>query len=263
MSTMSTTSLPTQKAARWRGPATRVGSGLLALAFGVLFFGLPLLVLAWFSAGADAMHQVHGVGWGVTAGLLLAVGFGSQAVAPRAYAGMQSAVAATVALIAVGLAAGGLLQLAPIVVVAAIAVAVHPQRAQLARMAPRSRALLALVALAAVPLLVYAADQVGLARAALPGDPHVAEDNHYQSMAAMAVGLLLVGSVAAARQPGWRVPLYTAGLGMALFGVASIASAMPGSVGPIWGTAALVGGVAFVAVGEVEAQGAIRRKVHR
>lgn len=251
-----TNDLPAEQVATWRMLATRILSGLLAIAFGLLFFSLPLLVLTWFSTGNDIMHRVHGIGWGVTGGLLVAVSFASQAIRPRAYAGMQAALVAmfVVTLTSAIVAPETLAQIVPLLVVAVIVAAVHPQRPRLGDLAPRSRALLAILAIAAIPLVIYAVGQLGTAMSAAPADPHVAEENHYESMAAMALGLLAVGYVATAKRPGWRVPLYTAGIGAMLFGLASVLFGETGSVGPLWGALALLGGAAFMVVGEREAR---------
>lgn len=250
--------LPAEQVATWRMLTTRILSALLAIAFGLLFFSLPLLGLTWFSTGNDVMHRVHGIGWGVTGGLLVSVAFASQAIRPRAYAGMQAALAAmaavTVASAIVDPAA--LAQIVPLLVAAVVVAAVHPQRPHLGDLAPRSRALLAILAIAAIPLVIYAIGQLSTGMSAAPPDPHVAEENHYESMGAMALGLLAVGYVATARRPGWRVPLYAVGIGAMLFGLASVLFGEAGSVGPLWGALCLVGGAAFIAVGEREARAA-------
>ena len=103
-------------------------------------------------------------------------------------------------------------------------------------------------------MVIYAIGQLSTAMSAVPPDPHVVEENHYESMGAMALGLLAVGYVATARRPGWRVPLYSVAIGAMLFGLASVLFREAGSVGPLWGALALLGGAAFLVVGEREAR---------
>jgi hypothetical protein len=81
-------------------------------------------------------------------------------------------------------------------------------------------------------------------------------------MAAMAFTLALVGLLASARIRGWRISAWCAGLGVAVYGVASIVfhrlpgTDLPyaGSEGTAWGIVALVGGLAFVGLTEWEAR---------
>lgn len=255
---MSTTALTADAAAvpGWRTLATRIVAALLAAVFGLLFFSLPLLVLSWASSGEDEIHAVHGIGWGVLAGLLLAVGLAAHAIAPRLVAPLQLAAAAVLALVvATALGdAGGLPQAAPFVLALGLLVFLSPARSAFADLAPRNRVLLAIAVVAAVPLLVYAWDQAGLSRSAAPTDPHVAEEDHYGSMAGMGIALFLGGVVAAAQRPGWRVALWCAGLGAVLFGLASLILGSAGAVTAVWGVVAVVGGIAFIVVGELDAR---------
>ena len=100
-----------------------------------------------------------------------------------------------------------------------------------------------------------------LQRIGLPADPHVKND-HWANMAAMAFGLVLAGFLAASGMRGWRVTAWCAGLGVAVYGVASIVFRhfpgttvpYPGSEGLGWGLAAVIGGAVFIAVGEWEAR---------
>jgi hypothetical protein len=142
----------------------------------------------------------------------------------------------------------------PFVVVAGLLVWLSPARAGLTDLAPRSRILLAITLVAAVPLAYYARDQAALSRGAAPTDPHVAEENHYASMAEMSIALVLTGLVAAAKRPGWRLPLWCAGVGTLLLGLSSLFLGTAGSLAPAWAVLAVVGGAAFIAVGELEAR---------
>jgi hypothetical protein len=145
-------------------------------------------------------------------------------------------------------------EVAPFVLGLALLVFLSPARSAFADLAPRNKVLLGITLVAAVPLLYYAWDQAALARSAAPTDPHVAEENHYGSMAAMAIGLILGGIVAAAQRPGWRVALWCAGIGAVLFGLASLILGTAGAVPAVWGVIAVVTGAAFVVVGELGAR---------
>jgi hypothetical protein len=81
-------------------------------------------------------------------------------------------------------------------------------------------------------------------------------------MAAMSFGLVLAGLLASSRMRGWRLTVWCAGLGAAVYGLASIlfhrfpgtTVLYPGSEGIGWGLAAVIGGLAFIAVAEWEAR---------
>lgn len=91
-------------------------------------------------------------------------------------------------------------------------------------------------------------------------DPHV-EQGHWTSMAGMALAIVLTGALASLPSVSRRVTAWSAGLGLAVFGLVSMvfgdgisgAGAAPG----LWGTMAVVGGLLFVAV----AEGEVRRTV--
>jgi hypothetical protein len=86
--------------------------------------------------------------------------------------------------------------------------------------------------------------------------------DHWGAMAAMAFGLVLVGLLASARVRGWRLSAWCAGVGVAVYGLASIVfhrlpgTTIPyaGSEGTGWGIVALVGGAVFIGVAEWEAR---------
>jgi hypothetical protein len=105
----------------------------------------------------------------------------------------------------------------------------------------------------------YGLTAARLQRLGVPTDPHVSGD-HWVNMASMAFALVLTGLLASARMRGWRLTAWCAGLGVAVYGLASMVFARfpdssvpyPGSEGTEWGIAALVGGLLFVAVAEWE-----------
>jgi hypothetical protein len=111
---------------------------------------------------------------------------------------------------------------------------------------------LALVAVAAVPLLAFASINIGLQRT-LPG-PHAAM-GHYGFMAAFAFTVIGVGLVASLRPAGWRLSAWVAGLLPVLLGVASLLYPLvDSSLGLGWALAAIAWGVGFVARSELAAK---------
>lgn len=148
----------------------------------------------------------------------------------------------------------------------------HPARREVFQPTVRpSRALLAMVIVAAVPLLIFA---VGAFRAGLVGvalsegtefaelsrleqDPNATEEQfevalreavevaqltpeetelvehpfHWPGMAAVSVAIVLVGLLAALRIRGWRVSAWTAGLALAYYGLVSVLTPADASSG--------------------------------
>lgn len=244
-------------------PATRAGrrrvafsilAGLFGLAFGGLFFGLPSVVLAWFTTGHEAAHRIHEVAWGGMAGVLLAVGALVQLRRPeRKPAAMQQVVVTMVALIA-GMAVAADLDPAMIVflVVAGVMAWLHPARSEVLSLSGRlSPAMGAIVLASAVPLVVYALGQAEIGR--LDTASEHAEFHHWAGMAALAFALLLVGGVASLRTRGWRISAWSVGLVAVLFGLVSVLNPdLPSSAGTGPGLAAMAGGALFVAAAEWE-----------
>jgi hypothetical protein len=133
----------------------------------------------------------------------------------------------------------------------AIAVAaLHPCRADSARLRLRADPFVAGVALlAAGPVFAYARGQLRLDHSALPLAAH---GGHWTAMAILTVALLLLSLLGATRPTGWRVPVWSAGATALLFGIASAALPhMPSSVGPFWGVLAAAWGISYVVTAEV------------
>jgi hypothetical protein len=229
-------------------------AGVLGVALALPLFGWPSLVLGWFETGDRLAHRVHDLGHGIWAGIFLAVGYLSQLRAPeRRIAGFQQVCLALAAeAIAAALSVDEfLLFILGFGLLTAALGWLHPAREQVFARGPGlSLPLLILAIAAAIPLTLYAFDMAELQRTGLPGDSHV-EERHWLTMAGVALSIWLVAGLAAFRTPGWRIPAWSAGLGAAVFGVASMVfPAYPGSVGSEWGLASLLGGVAFVALAE-------------
>jgi hypothetical protein len=78
----------------------------------------------------------------------------------------------------------------------------------------------------------------------------------------MAFGIVLTALLAALRIEGWRLTAWCAGLGAAVYGVASIVFhrfpgttfRYPASEGVGWGLVAVAAGLAFIALSEREAR---------
>jgi hypothetical protein len=116
-----------------------------------------------------------------------------------------------------------------------------------------SLAMMALVLAGAVLLLPYAFEQAGLQRTDQTSD-HAAFF-HWVEMAFTATGIVLVGFVAALRPAAYRLGRWCAGLALAILGAASVLFAQHASaLASPWSWAALVGGLAFIALGEWEAR---------
>ncbi|MGH7428482.1 MAG: hypothetical protein ACREJ4_09040, partial [Candidatus Methylomirabilaceae bacterium] len=112
-----------------------------------------------------------------------------------------------------------------------------------------NRVMLALVIIAAVPLLAFASTNIGLPRT-LTND-HAAL-GHYGFMAAFSFTVIGVGLLASLRPDGWWLPAWLAGLLSALLGLASVVFPdVDSSLGLVWALAAIAWGVVFVAAAEL------------
>jgi hypothetical protein len=112
-----------------------------------------------------------------------------------------------------------------------------------------NRVMLALVIIAAVPLLAFASSNIDLQRTV--SNEHAAL-SHYGFMAAFSFTVIGVGLLASLRPDGWWLSAWVAGLLPALLGLASLVFPdVDSSLGPIWALAAIAGGVVFVAVAEL------------
>jgi MFS family permease len=238
--------------------AYAVLAGLLGLAAG---FGIGgFLALAFGFTGGE--HAIHDVGWGVMTGVLLSVGLLAQVHRPeRKVAALQQAGAVAVAFLIGMLALGSfdVFGFIPLVAVLLL-VALHPNRSEVFRIGDMSRRLAGLTVLGAIPFTVFALGQLELQQLNIPGDEH-AEDTHYVGMFVMALALVLVGLVASGRAAGWRISAWSAGVGTAVYGLASVIfPQLVSSAGTGWGIAAILGGLAFIALAESEVRRVPRRE---
>jgi peptidoglycan/LPS O-acetylase OafA/YrhL len=133
-----------------------------------------------------------------------------------------------------------------------ITASLHPARREFLRsfsLTRVNRIMLALVTVAAVPLIVLASTNVGLQATA--GDDHAAM-RHYGFMAAFGFGVVGVGLLASLRPDGWWIPAWVAGLLPSFLGLASLVyPAASSSLDVVWSLAAIAWGVVFVAAAEL------------
>jgi hypothetical protein len=131
------------------------------------------------------------------------------------------------------------------------ATVLHPARRDLFRsfISRVNWVMLALVAIAAVPLLWFAASNVALQRAV--ADEHAAM-GHYGFMAAFSFTVIGVGLLASLQPIGWRLTAWVVGLLPPLLGFASLVFPdASSSLGLGWALAAIAWGVVFVAAAEI------------
>ncbi|MDP9492470.1 MAG: hypothetical protein M3P42_09790 [Actinomycetota bacterium] len=245
------------QASRSRRIAFKAWAAILAAVFGVVFFGLTSLVLAWFQEVEGVAGPVTDLGYGVLYGIILTTGVLVQLRGPeRKIAGVQQAFLVISALGIGSAIASDSQDLVPALILLpaiGILLALHPAREEFFRRgAAPSRSLLAIAVIGAVPLVAYALEMGAQARD-LVGPPHHVQ--RLSTMAAMAVAILLTGLLAALQTRGWRIPAWSAGAGAIVFGLASVAFGdTAGAVGPGWAGGATAGGVLFIAVAESEAR---------
>jgi hypothetical protein len=243
------------RASRFRQVAFNSWAAILVAVFGVVFFGLTSLVIAWFQEVEGVAGPVTDLGYGVLYGIILTTGLLVQLRGPeRKIAGIQQAFLVIPALLIGSAIAADSQDLVPaLILVPAIGIllALHPARAEfLRRGAAVSRTLLAITIIGAVPLVAYALDMGDQARD-LAGPPHHVQ--RLSTMAAMAVAIVLTGLLAALQTRGWRLPAWSAGVAALMFGLASLVFPdQRGAVGRGWGGVAIAGGVLFIAAAEWE-----------
>jgi hypothetical protein len=197
-----------------------------ALPVFVLITGLAMLVLVVRPTDVTALR----VAWAVTIGTVLASIIGGDFVSGSYY-------------------------VAPGVMVLLTILA--PDPGALLRFGSPMIALLCLAILAAIPAIVYAWDNARIQTQVDPmHDPtgHW-EFHHWTAIAGVALGLVLVGTVVAFRQPGDRMWIWTVGLSTMLFGAAGVIFSdevrYPSTVGTLWGPIVLFAGLVYIAVAEI------------
>lgn len=226
--------------------------GALAL-YGVMMGEMLLFVVfGWMEV--PGIHHVHdfalfGVIW------LGIIGLAAQLYRPddRVNAVLVSALV-MVPLAVIAVSTGSPIAMMPILfgIIGLVVVALHPAgRTLLAvrREGAVDKFLLGLLAVAAVPLLVFAADQL-LAQYTV-ADEH-AVFVHYGAMAVVAGMILIMGGLAIVRTRDRRFAAWSAGLLAAYVGLVSVLYPdQPSSVGVLWGALAILWGGAFLVAFEM------------
>lgn len=211
---------------------------------------LVFLVTAWFVSD-PGVHHLHDLAlvailWTVIVGLI------AQLHHPeRRVAAIQQAFLVTVAFTGANVLTGFVFP--PAFLLGGLlvaAVGLHPAGWGVLRTRTDvgvSSRLIGLVAIAAIPLTAFIADQLLLHAS---GDAH-AQLGHYADMITYSVLILVVGLLAGLRPVGWRIPLWTAAALAGVFGIASMMHpTLASSAGLVWGGLATIWGIGFVLAGE-------------
>jgi hypothetical protein len=206
--------------------------------------------------GTDPSHRVHDLTYGFLFGVAV-VGLLAQLRRPsKNIAGMVMALVPWVGLLLAAVLStdAGVIRSAERMSVALLTVIVallHPSGRAFFRSFGISRVnwvMLALVIIAAVPLLAFAFTNIGLQRTV--ADAHAAM-GHYGFMAAFSFTVIGVGLLASLRPEGWRLTAWVAGLLPALLGLTSLVFPnVSSSLGPLWALAAIAWGVVFATAAE-------------
>jgi hypothetical protein len=203
----------------------------------------------------DPHHRVHDLTFGFVFGTAV-VGMLAQLQRPsQNVAGQLMALIPWVALMLAFVLAGASLPFAAAPILAAftlLAAILHPSGRDFFRSFSVSRiswVLLALIIIAAVPLLEFASTNIGLQGTVT--DEHAAL-GHYGFMAAFCFTVIGVGLLAGLRPDGWRLTAWVAGLLPALIGRTSVVFPdVASSLGLGWSVAAIAWGFGFVAAAEL------------
>lgn len=251
----------------------------LVLYLGVFGFwrNQVLLVTSWFGGVGllepvfyDVAHRLHEF----AAAMMLwpmVIGLAAQFRSPKRHvSGILMALWSVVSvLLAIALTGGW--ELTPIVaflgVPTLVATLLHPAGRELLGAFSTGRLdtlTLALVVIAAIPLLAMAANQVGLQTGAIElahdhaatghdAEVHQAhlEHHHFMFVSAFIISALGVGLLTSFRPRGWRLSAWVAGAMVGVYGLAGIlAPSAASNPGVLWNLGAIVWAVAFVVVAE-------------
>ncbi len=234
-------------------------AGFIGLMFGQMAWQLDVFLPGGFGRmqhGAAESHRIHDF----TFGFLITTGIvGVLAQLQRPANNVAGMVMALVPFVGLALAAvfsdADVIERNPLYLVAAVtavAALLHPTGRAFFRsfnVAGINWAMLALVGVAAVPLLAFTIDNIELQETV--ADDH-AGLGHYAFMAAFGFTVIGVGLLASLRPDGWRLAAWAAGLLPALVGGLSVIYPdLNSSLGLGWGVAAIAWGVAFVATAEL------------
>ena len=236
----------------------------------LVFFALVWLTLGFgvidFVSGFTSVDDrdplgigVLSVAYGAVAGIVLPVAFLSLLRAPQ----RRPAALQQIAAVGLAFALGGTIGLDPlsfisvgmVVIMLAAVLALHPARPPLWPDGHRTdgRVLVA-AAVGAIPWLVYAVTTAANSRSHVPPDDMASrpQAGGWAGATVLALAVVLLALLVASRPPGWRVPLWSAALASAAFGVVSLLNpSAPGSVGTAWGVAAVIWSLALLVTAEL------------
>lgn len=230
----------------------------VAVVGALAFFGLmlrdmlPLVVTGWYTD--IGIHRLHDLNF------LALIWLGLIGLAVQLYDPDERVTAVVLPVLVMGplallaITTGSPIAMLPVIftVVGLVVAALHPAGRsvlRIDRVDDIDARLIGLVVVAAVPLLVYGADQ--LVKQYTVADEHAALV-HYGGMAVLAGLVILLGALATVRRRDWRFAAWSAGVLAVYLGASS--AAFPGlasSAGPLWGGLAVAWGVAFVVAVEV------------
>ena len=232
--------------------AMRVIAWLLAIS-GVAF---GLFTIVFGIVGPD--QEIHAVHNAVVASLLIVLTAPPMIAVARAPDRATRPLVILAALAVAGLAAMAMALtpdpfILPVLVLIGVLWWLAPNREGAVPVGGSSLVMLALALAGAVLLAPYAVDQAGLQRTDHTS-AHAAFF-HWVETAFTALGIVLVGLVAALRPRAYRMATWTAGSALAILGAASVSfDGFASALAEPWSWAALVGGLAFIGVGEWEAR---------
>ena len=225
----------------WLLAATGVAFGLFTIAFGIV--------------GPD--QEIHAVHNAVVASLLLVLTAPpmlavardpERSIRPPVILG----VLAIAGLVAMALALTPDPFILPVLILIGVLWWLAPSREGAIPAGRPSLLMVALVIAGAVLLVPYAIENAELQRT-----DHVSDHAafyHWVETSFTALGIVVVGLLAALRPQGFRLGTWLAGLALAILGAASVLFVgFASALAPPWSWAALLGGLAFVLVGEWEA----------
>jgi hypothetical protein len=233
---------------------------LFALALLTLNFGVIDLVDGFTGFVDQQRNPVLDVGWGALFGVVLPIGFLSQVRHPeRRIAGLQQCAVVAFALAVAGIIGGvsGYLVLAGgLGGAVALLVVLHPARRTFLQRGRVVWPLLLVTGVATAPCLLYARSMASAQRHDLPPADAVSNGLHHWSvLAALALSVPLLAGLAALGTAGWRIPSWSAALASLAWGVSCLRYPdAAGGEGRGWALAAMIWGLAAVAVTEIEAR---------
>jgi hypothetical protein len=258
---------------RGRRIAFRVFAIVVSLSLLVLMvFSLLEAVIMWLSwdtlmsfiddlPAGDEIHRAHFnivgiVSWALVTGVVV------QLRKPeRRTAAMLQAVGIVVAGMAFYGLSGTITEwltedVAPVVFVLILAW-LHPRARELVKMPRLEPRMAGLVALAAVPWLVFITNQAILQWRNVAGDTH-AEMEHWATAALLGIVVLWCGLVGSSDHSGWRLPAWIAGLASIDYGLHSLVFPEAASnASTSWGVAAVIWGFTFLAAAITRSRGAV------